>query len=75
MARRSDRSKKRDVVESKTPRDVVPTPGPANGRGPQILLSVQKTPAPSDEPLIEALVRLAVAHVRARGRLDKERSQ
>jgi hypothetical protein len=29
-------------------------------------------PAPSEDALIEALARLAMAHIRARGRLDKE---
>jgi hypothetical protein len=65
MARRSDKAKTRGVGRPNSPRKVAPTPASPNGPAPWIMLSVEKKPAPSAEPLIEALARLAVAHIRA----------
>jgi hypothetical protein len=67
MARQSGKAKKRGSAEpSRVPPGAALSPSSQSGHDPSILLSVERTAAPSDEALIAAIARLALANLRAK---------
>jgi hypothetical protein len=67
MSRQSRKAKRHGSAEpSRVPPVAALSASSESGHVPSILLSVEWRPAPSDEPLIAAIARLALANLRAK---------